>query len=250
MSFIEEAYNAGLNQAVQDFEKIAGPKNILGLVGAGAAGAAAGAGLLTANAMLAGTDQAKKSHIGSARGAAHIIADAEYQKKNNKGHYYFNPTVTGPIREATSRLQRRHSASMAEKPGMTATVPLYGMIRGGKAGEDIMQKKAFVNASGVFPGILGDTEAGRKSAKARAKGHAETVASSKNARKNSIGQYLLNPHVDGIGSELASRYGRRMNAAKAEAPLASRVVPIYGLARGGQAGTKIMKEKNKISDVF
>ena len=110
----------------------------------------------------AGTDKAKESSKVRAEASAAQAADAKKARKHNLAQYLLNPHVPGPISEVGHRLMRRHHASKAESPYLTSLIPLFGEIRGGKAGEKELKKEA-VSAS------MGDQLRAMQAAKKKAK---------------------------------------------------------------------------------
>jgi hypothetical protein len=100
----------------------------------------AGAGVLEPFSAVGGaiggrTDKAKESNTVKAKAHASNVVDAKKTRKQNIMQYLINPETPGPFSEIGHRLSRRHRASMVEHPTRTALIPLYGEIRGGKAGE-------------------------------------------------------------------------------------------------------------------
>lgn len=92
---------------------------------------------VTAIGSLIGGTTAKGKESLKVKAEAHgaQARDAAKARKNNLLQYLVNPEVPGPISEVEHRLSRRQHASMLEHPKRTATIPLYGLIHGGKAGE-------------------------------------------------------------------------------------------------------------------
>jgi hypothetical protein len=72
--------------------------------------------------------------------SAKDVERAEKLKRKSPGDYYLNPMTAGPLSNIGARLTRRHNAAMAEQPIRSSMIPLYGMIRGGKAGKDRVEK--------------------------------------------------------------------------------------------------------------
>jgi len=60
-------------------------------------------------------------------------------RKSNPGQYVLNPAT---LAEVGHRISRRYQASKATHPGRTSLIPLYGAIRGGKAGKDKLENKS------------------------------------------------------------------------------------------------------------
>ena len=93
-------------------------------------------------------------------------------------------------------------------------------------------------------GFLG-TEAAKGSADARARSHGILAGQAAKARKESPGQYLLNPSVSGPLTEGLNRLGRRANASAKTDPWKTALIPGYGMIAGGKAGKKELTEKLK-----
>lgn len=106
-------------------------------VGAGiAAGAAAHAIGGTIHGALANTKAGKETHKAKAEALGHVAANAKDTRKKHPGHYALNPHAAGPLSEAASRIGRRHHAAAAEHPYKSHLIPLYSVIKGGKAGAE------------------------------------------------------------------------------------------------------------------
>lgn len=103
------------------------------------AGAAIVGGALAAHKAItvatAGDKKSKESHKNMAETLGRYIKGQKNVREKNTAGYILNPHAHGPLQEAGARLARRHHASAAEHPYRTALIPLYGAIRGGKAGE-------------------------------------------------------------------------------------------------------------------
>jgi hypothetical protein len=99
----------------------------------------------------------------------------------------------------------------------------------------------FEKRAGVFGAIGGETERGRLSSKRSAERAGDLVADAADARKKNLGHYLLNPVVPGPLSEGLGRLSRRHHASMAERPVASSLIPAFGMIRGGKAGESKVK---------
>jgi hypothetical protein len=89
-----------------------------------------------AHGALANTEAGKKTSVTRAEAAGHKARGAEEIRKKHLGHYALNPHAAGPLSEIGSRLSRRHHAAKAEHPYKSSMIPLYSVIKGGKAGAD------------------------------------------------------------------------------------------------------------------
>jgi hypothetical protein len=87
------------------------------------------------NAMGSTTDTAKGDNREAAEAMAKLVASDKKIRKKDMLQYLLNPAAPGPLTEIMDRLQRRHLASTAEHPVRSNLIPLYGAIRGGKAGK-------------------------------------------------------------------------------------------------------------------
>jgi hypothetical protein len=87
------------------------------------------------NAMGSTTDVAKEDNREAAEAIAKLVASDKKIRKKDMLQYLLNPSVPGPLTEIADRLSRRHHASTAEHPVRSNLIPLYGAIRGGKAGK-------------------------------------------------------------------------------------------------------------------
>lgn len=192
-------------------------------------------------AATAGTEQGINTSKAEAN-AAGILSNASKETRvKDLGEYLINPAALGPLSEGVNALKRRHYASKVEDPVATSLIPFYGMANGGKEG---LNKRAFINAAGVIPGVLSSMDGGNRAARARAAASGEIANSANDARDSSMLQYLADPSVNGPVSELLNRLQRRHSAAVAEAPFASNVVLGLGSLRGGKAGLKNLGEDN------
>lgn len=239
MEFLQLAYASGVNDGINKVANLS-RKQIAALAAAGAGGM----GIL--QAIGGSTDVGKESSKAYARAAAQRVKGAVNTRDKNPVEYVINPMSAGPISETINRLSRRHYASKAESPVATSLIPFYGAIRGGREGEKIMQKKAFIQPVGVIPGALQTLEGGKRTARTTAEGHGEIIGQAAKARKKNTLQYLFNPAVPGPMSEISHRILRRVKASQSEAPIVSQVVPVVGLLRGGKAGLKQMHEGNAV----
>jgi hypothetical protein len=123
---IKEAFNfGGLAQAVkQNWKPLAiGTAGLAGLGGALALG---------------GTQGAQDTYTTRAKTNALQAQNASNLRSGNLANYLFNPRAAGPLSEIASRLSRRQNAAMAEHPYLSSLIPGYGLITGGKAGENYL----------------------------------------------------------------------------------------------------------------
>lgn len=75
-----------------------------------------------------------------------MIKANEYNRAKHPGHYFLNPYVGGPLREAVNRIGRRHTAFEGENPlayyGITLGAPAIGAALGAALGK---QSSGFFN---------------------------------------------------------------------------------------------------------
>jgi hypothetical protein len=86
------------------------------------------------NALGGTTPEAKKSSRDAAIALSELAGSDKELRKKHLLQYLLNPSTPGPLSEFGTRLMRRHEASKSEHPIRSSLIPLYGMIRGGKAG--------------------------------------------------------------------------------------------------------------------
>lgn len=93
--------------------------------------------------------------------------------------------------------------------------------------------------------MVGDSfDGSKKSNKSVAEAGADLRVAARAARQNSLGHYLLNPHVPGPLSELYGLYRRRVSASRHEAPILSGLgPPVVALVNGGEAGKEQLQKK-------
>jgi hypothetical protein len=85
-------------------------------------------------------------------------------------------------------------------------------------------------------GALSNTEKAKETSRVRAEAHGQQAADAAKTRQENLAQYMLNPHTPGPLSEVGHRLRRRHQAAKAEHPYKTALIPGYGMIAGGSAG--------------
>ena len=89
-----------------------------------------------------------------------------------------------------------------------------------------------------------NSDAARDSAKARARAAGIMQGQAAKMRDKNLFQYLTNPHVPGPLTEINSALKRRSAAADEDAPTLG-MIPGYGMAVGGPAGSKSRDQTTK-----
>jgi hypothetical protein len=136
---------------------------------------------------------------------------------------------------------KEKTASQERRELMTNAF-IEGFVKQAESGVEFAKSiGTAVAARTALGGAMGaalSTDKAKESSKTKAEASAKIVKDAKKARKENFGQYLLNPAVPGPITEAAARLARRANAAKAEHPYKSSLIPGYAALKGGKAGEK------------